>query len=1083
MLDPYSRQLIETAEFPPLLTPGDVRGIISVSYLNWISKNFFNTPDEIQDPQSALNRLALASGVLQNPQTDHVDPTSFLIAEASDIWLPKQEDLDRMMLDKSFKYAIHLLDTASFFHLSDFDANANLLAQQALRLFLRKDYYGARVATSAEISYFLTLGYFLRGHFGDSQRESSKIVEVRSTIDRIFVFLKRQISELIDRYLGRRDGALDNQAPLNQLLQTLINYSVYPHLASEVKRLLDFHVVVERKGLLGLLREHIGQETGYLRERISGLNNFGRPFAWPPVRDFCLHFFGQNRTHAVITVPTGGGKSFLAELAIVRGMRRGWVLYLAPTNALCAQTQRELKTNLASIREIEIDILLGGSEYMAERPELEINEVIVMTPEKALLFSKLDPERFQQCTLVILDECHILNEGRRGEIAETVLGYCIGRNPQIQVILMSALIENSGQLAGWLRSCTGQEVAEISNLWRPTRTARLTALPELTNPQRTENNLLQYPLRIYSDQVTPWERETPLQVWNSTIQVGETRPGYLPWVNQAAYKLGEHFANSGLRSLMFVLHSKHHAFSIAREFTIPNFERPDADVEEQSWLTLAEFELGANSVLRAAIEEKAVAVHTRAMLSCERKASEVAFEKGRARTLIATGTLAQGLNLAADAVIIAGTKFAPQENTEMSPQERERASLAQVLNAVGRAARANIARRGFTVIIPDSFSWFEEHLSKQDIMRNLSVIRMSERHINIASRIEDLLSQVQTDLNIQENRAELILLSRLPLDEMDIRQTLNASLAGMNIRDERIEIIVQRLIAIQNRAIERGYFPWVIKAASLAGFPFPIAEYLRIYILNRAEQVGFEPPADSYLGLGRFLVQWLSTLPPQETQEILSAHIKHWRQLGRGGDPHVLRIMRESDYPQRVSPSVNEILPHVWENLEETVTSWVDGEPYMILASQLFRRQIQANEVQRSDARYPLPRAIGWSNSVAENLSRFAGLVLAVRDQWILSAPQSIPDWFSSLTALTTLPLGLRFGVRNLEALIWYREGIRERRAANYLEEHTPFGVADPNDQHTFKDYFTQAKEHFLANNDLIEREQVAAVLSYLITK
>lgn len=1078
MLDPYSRQLIETSQFPVTLTPGEVRGIISVAYLDWIAQKIFNTPDEIQDPQITLNRLALASGVLQNPQTEHVDPTSFLIAEASDIWLPKQEDLDRMPLDKSFKYVVHLLDTASFFHLADFDANANLLAQQAMRLLLRKDYYEARVATSAEISYFRTLGYFLRGHFGDCQRESTKIVEVRSTSDRVFIFLKRHISELVRCYLGERD---DIPNDINQLLQTLTSYNVYPHFVSEVQRLLDFHAVVERKGLLGLLRGHIGQEIGYLNERISGLNNLGRPFAWPPVRDFCVQFFGLNRAHAVITVPTGGGKSFLAELAIVRAMRRGWVLYLAPTNALCAQIQRELKTNLASIREIEIDILLGGSEYMSEQPELEMNEVIVMTPEKAMLFSKLDPERFEQCALVILDECHILNEGRRGEIAETVLGYCIGCNPQIQVILMSALIENSNHLAEWLQSRTGQEVAEISSLWRPTRSARLTVLPELTNPQRVDNHLTHYPLRIYSDQVTPWERETPLRMWHSTIQVSETRPGSLPWVNQAARKLGEHFANNGLRSLMFVLRNKHHAFSIAREFANPEFERPAADIEEQNWLTLAEFELGATSALRSAIEEKAVAIHTRAMLSCERKASEVAFEKGRARTLIATGTLSQGLNLAADAVIIAGTRFAPQENSDMTPQERDRASLAQVLNAAGRAARANIARRGFTIIIPDSFDWFRERLSKQDIIRNLSVIRMSERHININSRNQDLLIQVQSELDVPENRAELILLSRLPLEEADIRQTLNASLAGTNLQVERIEMVVQRLVAIQNRAVERGYFPWVIKAASLAGLPFPLAENLRIHILNQTERVEFEPPVDSYMALSRFLVEWLETLPLQETQEILSAHIKYWRRLGRGGDPNVLQIMQETGYPQRVSPELSEIIPLIWHNFEETVASWVNGDPYIDLARQLFRQPIQDQEVQRSDARYPLPRAIGWANSVAENLSRFAGLVLAVRDQWVLSDPQSTPDWFSNLTALTTLPLGVRFGVRNLAALIWYREGIRERRAANYLEAHTPFGIVDPNNQQAFMEYLLQAKEHFLANNELIEREPVAAALRFLI--
>ncbi|MCL6479337.1 MAG: hypothetical protein K6T65_13170 [Peptococcaceae bacterium] len=37
---------------------------------------------------------------------------------------------------------------------------------------------------------------------------------------------------------------------------------------------------------------------------------------------------------AVVSMPTGSGKSFVAELAVSQAVGMGWCLYLAPTNAL-----------------------------------------------------------------------------------------------------------------------------------------------------------------------------------------------------------------------------------------------------------------------------------------------------------------------------------------------------------------------------------------------------------------------------------------------------------------------------------------------------------------------------------------------------------------------------------------------------------------------------------------------------------------------------------------------------------------------------------------------------------------------------
>ena len=99
-------------------------------------------------------------------------------------------------------------------------------------------------------------------------------------------------------------------------------------------------------------------------------------------------------------------------------------------------------------------------EYTAELPQFKIpNQVLVITPEKALLLLKREPIRFETCALVVLDECHMLGSGDRGDIAETVLASCVAQNLAVRIILMSALVQDGDKLAKWLEGSTGKSAA------------------------------------------------------------------------------------------------------------------------------------------------------------------------------------------------------------------------------------------------------------------------------------------------------------------------------------------------------------------------------------------------------------------------------------------------------------------------------------------------------------------------------------------------------------------------------------------------------------------------------------------------
>jgi hypothetical protein len=128
----------------------------------------------------------------------------------------------------------------------------------------------------------------------------------------------------------------------------------------------------------------------YLVARISGTHGWrGRPFLWPSAQEFVAQCLPGPRADAVVAMPTGSGKSFVAELAIADALARGNVIYLAPTNALVHQIRRDLKDALSELAGVEILAFVGGDEYSAGFDDfLGVGGprfVAVMTPEKCAL--------------------------------------------------------------------------------------------------------------------------------------------------------------------------------------------------------------------------------------------------------------------------------------------------------------------------------------------------------------------------------------------------------------------------------------------------------------------------------------------------------------------------------------------------------------------------------------------------------------------------------------------------------------------------------------------------------------------------
>ncbi len=211
--------------------------------------------------------------------------------------------------------------------------------------------------------------------------------------------------------------------------------------------------------------------------RYRSTRSASRPLLWPAAGVRRPERCPALRAHAVVAVPTGSGKSSVAELAVAQTLGQAAVLYLAPTNALVGQIRRHLAEVYGrdAVREF-----IGGAEYTELAGEsltdIAEHQILVMTPEKCSLALRQNPQAFSRLSLCVLDEAHLLGERNgRGAIAELVLAEVMHRATNVRLLLMSALIANPEDLAAWLHEATDIEAVVINAPWRPTRTVRAIA--------------------------------------------------------------------------------------------------------------------------------------------------------------------------------------------------------------------------------------------------------------------------------------------------------------------------------------------------------------------------------------------------------------------------------------------------------------------------------------------------------------------------------------------------------------------------------------------------------------------------------
>ncbi|MBI4894393.1 MAG: DEAD/DEAH box helicase [Candidatus Aenigmarchaeota archaeon] len=170
---------------------------------------------------------------------------------------------------------------------------------------------------------------------------------------------------------------------------------------------------------------------------------------YPPQADIVKRDMLSER-NLVISIPTAGGKTLMAALAIIKKFseRKCKAIYIAPLVALASEKYDYFKEMFGSKHKVALSVgdLDSGDPWLAER------DIIVCTTEKLDSLTRHNAPWLSQVGLIIVDEIHLLNDSHRGPTLEVLLTKLRESVPKAQILGLSATISNSKELADWLNA-------------------------------------------------------------------------------------------------------------------------------------------------------------------------------------------------------------------------------------------------------------------------------------------------------------------------------------------------------------------------------------------------------------------------------------------------------------------------------------------------------------------------------------------------------------------------------------------------------------------------------------------------------
>ena len=368
----------------------------------------------------------------------------------------------------------------------------------------------------------------------------------------------------------------------------------------------------------------------------------------------------------VVAIPTASGKSLIGyipalELMVSKGKK---VLYIVPLKALAS----EKKDDFDRFKELGIRTHMSTGDLDSDDRNLADADVLVATSEKADSMIRHGSEWMKDVGLVIADEIHLIHDPGRGPTLEVILTKLMRRNRDLQIIALSATMSNAFDLAEWLHAKL------VESDWRP------------------------IPLKegVYYDGRIEFDDGTSREVGSDGEDVWSI-------VKQAI--------QDGGQSLIFV-NSRRSTEALAVKYSKKMSELAGRSLTQaEAALLEGDSESTATGRKLSSCVKCGIAFHNAGLTSRQRKYVEDNFRNGQIKCIVATPTLAAGINLPARRVVVRDTTRY-ETNYGNSP-----ISVMEIKQMCGRAGRPGYDPYGEAVLIAKSETDFD-HLMEDYVQHD-----------------------------------------------------------------------------------------------------------------------------------------------------------------------------------------------------------------------------------------------------------------------------------------------------------------------------------------------------------------------------
>ncbi len=365
----------------------------------------------------------------------------------------------------------------------------------------------------------------------------------------------------------------------------------------------------------------------------------------------------------LVVAPTSSGKTFVGEMAAARMAMKGqrYVFLAVPTKSLAEEHYLRLQERYRDL----MSVVISTGDRLEHDDDIRHGDfdLAVLTYEKLAALVIQVPSLIMRCGSVVVDEGQMLGDKERGQDLEVLITQILIQPAPPQLVVLSASLDELNQLHRWLRA------KPIINAERPVPLVQAVcsagsgrALVRLANGNTEErqvcdavNDVDELASRLAIQHAEAGEQ---VIIFRSTV----------PATVQLATKLEGRMPAKGLPE---DLHTQ-----------LLRLEDPEIVARFRKLLA------------------SGVAYHNADLAPEERHLVEGAFRAGHVRILVSTTTLAMGVNMPADVVILVDSN---RPHTEPGGRwSTEPISVAEYRNASGRAGRLGLRTEGTAILLAEN---------------------------------------------------------------------------------------------------------------------------------------------------------------------------------------------------------------------------------------------------------------------------------------------------------------------------------------------------------------------------------------------